>query len=68
MRRRNEDERRGASPRVESAGNRALGSTVFVVPMALGETAPVGLEERCRARDWDALEHGSQAEFEEALG
>lgn len=68
MRRRNEDERRGASPRVESTGIGALGSTVFDVPMALGETASVCVQERCRARDWDALEYDSQAEPEEASG
>jgi hypothetical protein len=66
--RRNEDERRGASPSVESAGIRALGSTVFVVLMALGGTASVCFEERRRAGDWDALEGYSQVEPEEAPG
>jgi hypothetical protein len=66
MRRRNEGKRRGASPRVESAGIRALGSTVFTVPMALGETASVCLQERSRAGDWNALEGYSHVEPEEA--
>jgi len=68
MRRRYEDERRGASPSVESAGIRALGSTVFVVLMALGGTASVRFQECSRAGDWDALEHDSQVEPEEASG
>src|ERR1700757_4975444 len=68
MRRRNEDERRGASPRVESAGIRALGSTVFVVLMALGRTASVRLQKRSNAWDWDALVDYSQVEPEEASG
>jgi hypothetical protein len=62
-----EDERRGASPRVESAGNRALGSKVFVVCVALAGT-DVCLQECSTARDWDALEHHSQVEPEEASG
>ena len=52
---RNEGKRRGASPRCEPAGIRALGSKVFIVRMALGGTA-VCLEERSNARDWDAPE------------
>ena len=67
MRRRNEGKRRGASPSVESAGIRALGSTVFVVLMALAGTA-ICFEKRSNARDWDALEGYSQVEPEEALG
>ena len=53
---------------VEPAGIRALGSTVFVVLMALGGTASVRLQRRGRAGDWDALEHVSQVEPEEASG
>jgi len=64
---RNEGKRRGASPRVESAGNRALGSKVFVVRMALAGT-DVCLQERSRAGDWDALEHDSQVDPEKASG
>jgi hypothetical protein len=53
-----EDERCGASPRVESAGNRALGSKVFVVCVALAGT-DVCLQECSRVGDWDAFEHDS---------
>jgi hypothetical protein len=62
MRQRNEDQRRGASPRVESAGIRALGSKLFIVLLALGGTASVCLQERSNARDWDAFEGYSQVE------
>jgi hypothetical protein len=45
-----------------------LGSKLFIVPLALGGMAPVCLQERSNARDWDALEGYSQVEPEEAPG
>jgi hypothetical protein len=45
-----------ASPRCEPAGIRALGSKMFIVPLALGGMASVCPQERSNAWDWDALE------------